>query len=64
MGIVLRKTFEAEHMWVHTQEEDGKPGVKLDCMFFKAYQDEEEATKDYKELPTIIMCNSNAMFYQ
>lgn len=53
-------------------------GVKLDCMLFKARREQQSGGSSIDELrqevddtagefrsrPTIIFCNSNAMYYQ
>ena len=62
MGEVLAKTFEGEHKWV----KNGKGETKIDSMFFpttgeKVQDDKYDA--EYKSMPTIIICNPNAMFY-
>lgn len=64
MGNVLAETFQGEHRWInHT-----KPGrTIIDAMFFPASSevvDDKNASLHYKQQPTFILCNPNAMFYQ
>lgn len=64
MGEVLAKTFDGQHVWVK-----GKSKTKIDAMFFPATgekidKDNLKADKEFKKLPTFIICNPNAMFYQ
>ena len=51
-------------MWVRNE----KNGTKIDAMFFpatgeKLEKDNLKAEKNFKKLPTFILCNPNAMFY-
>lgn len=62
MGLILKKTFEGYHRWVR-----GAKGIKLDAMFFAATTemvDDNVYDLKYKDLPTYILCNPNAMNYQ
>jgi hypothetical protein len=61
MGLILKKTFEGAHLWVNVEK-----NIKLDCMFFSATTeklDDNNPTLSYKDKPTFILCNPNAMFY-
>ena len=64
MGKVLEKTFEGEHRWI----KPNKPNkTKIDAMFFTTTGEEVDDNvfdANYKSLPTFILCNPNAMFYQ
>ena len=64
MGMVLEKTFEGEHRWIKPE----KPGgTKIDAMFFTTTGEavnDDDPSMNYKNLPTFILCNPNAMFYQ
>jgi len=60
MGLVLAKTFDGQHRWIESD------GVMLDAMFFTATSevpDDGKATGAFKDFPTFILCNPNAMFY-
>ena len=64
MGEVLAKTFDGQHVWIK-----GKSNTKIDAMFFPATgekldKDNPKAEYKFKKLPTFILCNPNAMFYQ
>ena len=63
MGAVLAKTFEGEHRWIPAE----RGTSKIDAMFFSTtgekLNDDPLAVVDYKEKPTFILCNPNAMFY-
>ena len=63
MGEVLARTFDGQHVWVK-----GKSSTKIDAMFFPATGEKFDknnlkAEKDFRKLPTFIICNPNAMFY-
>ena len=61
MGLILKKTFEGYHRWISI----GK-STKIDAMFFAATTetvDDNNYYLKYKELPTFILCNPNAMNY-
>ncbi len=60
--MILAKTFEGNHLSVKVDE---KKGIILDCMFFTTTCEplNKEAPK-YKSMPTFLLCNPNAMFYQ
>lgn len=65
MGQVLAKTFEGQHVWIRNE----KNQTKIDAMFFPATaetfdKDNLSENKEFKRLPTFILCNPNAMFYQ
>ena len=65
MGEVLAKTFDGQHLWIKNQE--GKKS-KIDAMFFPATGEKLDksnlkAEKEFKKMPTFILCNPNAMFY-
>ena len=60
MGSVLANTFMGEHRWIASD------GILLDCMFFSSTSEKLEddiSEKTYKDKPTFILCNPNAMFY-
>jgi len=62
MGLILQKTFDGQHRWIP----DGEGG-KLDAMFFSSTIEvpvDDDENLDYKNKPTFILCNPNAMFYQ
>ncbi len=62
MGLILSKTFDGEHRWIKAAD-----GTKLDCMFFPTTVekvDDKDPDLKYKDKPTFILCNPNAMFYQ
>jgi hypothetical protein len=69
MGIVLRKSFKGNHVWIPSTSPDG---VKIDAMFFTANEqplvlDSSLHTDDntqYLSHDTFILCNPNAMSYQ
>lgn len=71
MGNILAKTFEGQRIKVPTEDD---PKIKIDCMFFTAtcepvvIRPSESTDKlplpKYLNLPTFILCNPNAMFYQ
>lgn len=66
MGQVLAKTFDGQHVWIKPKS---KGHTKIDAMFFPATaekidKDNLKADKEFKNLPTFILCNPNAMFYQ
>jgi len=63
---VLAKTFDGQHIWIKPKS---KGQTKIDAMFFPATaekidKDNLKAEKEFKKLPTFILCNPNAMFYQ
>jgi len=65
MGQVLAKTFDGQHVWIKSKHS----GTKIDAMFFPATsekidKDNLKADREFKKLPTFILCNPNAMFYQ
>ena len=62
MGIVLRKSFKGNHVWIPAS----KPGgVKIDAMFFTANEESMDAPNaSYLDYDTFIICNPNAMSYQ
>ena len=65
MGEVLANTFDGQQVWVKNE----KSKTKVDAMFFPATSEKFDkhnlkAEKDFKKLPTFILCNPNAMFYQ
>ena len=60
MGIVLANTFQGEHRWIESDN------ILLDTMFFASTSeklDDDDSGKLYKDKPTFILCNPNAMFY-
>lgn len=62
--MVLEKTFEGEHRWIKP-EKSGR--TKIDAMFFTTTGEavnDDDPSMNYKNLPTFILCNPNAMFYQ
>ena len=62
MSLILAKTFEGFPIKIPTNDD---PNVKIDSMFFTATCEplgKEDAR--YKRLPTFLLCNPNAMFYQ
>jgi len=64
MGMVLAKNFEGEHRWI-TDEKN--PSAQIDTMFFTVTgdkPDDDDYSATYKDKPTFILCNPNAMFYQ
>jgi fermentation-respiration switch protein FrsA (DUF1100 family) len=69
MGIVLRKSFKGNHVWIPAASPDG---VKIDAMFFTANEqplvlDSSNQTRNntqYLSNDTFILCNPNAMSYQ
>jgi hypothetical protein len=66
MGIVLRKSFKGNHVWIPPSSPKGS---KIDAMFFTA--NEEAFSLDpalrsnctYLDYDTFIICNPNAMSY-
>ena len=63
MGKILEKTFEGEHRWIKPKN---SKKTKIDAMFFTStgeVLDDEKDNADYKNMPTFILCNPNAMFY-
>ena len=71
MGQILAKTFDGVKLKIPVDEKD--PKIKLDCMFFTATCEplqfnqenlEKKSEPKYKSLPTFLLCNPNAMFYQ
>ena len=66
MGEVLAKTFDGQHLWIKSSN---SASTKIDAMFFPATGEKIDknnlkAEKEFKKLPTFILCNPNAMFYQ
>ena len=65
MGNVLAQTFEGQHRWItHAGRKDK---THIDAMFFTNTGEKIDDSNDslyYKENPTFILCNPNAMFYQ
>jgi len=69
MGIVLRKSFKGNHVWIPTSI---KEGVKIDAMFFTANEEplildktlHTSENSSYLDHDTFILCNPNAMSYQ
>ena len=69
MGIVLRKSFKGNHVWIPPTNPDG---LKIDAMFFTANEqplllDQSKHTREnsaYLMYDTFILCNPNAMSYQ
>lgn len=64
---MLERNFDGRHFWVKARD-----GVKIDCMFFPSTSEkvvlkkelvDTEAAPSYLGLPTMIMCNPNALFY-
>ena len=67
MGEILAHTFDGQHVWIKDKHQKSK--TKIDAMFFPATAEKFDknnlrAEKEFKKLPTFIMCNPNAMFYQ
>jgi hypothetical protein len=61
MGLILKKTFDGYHRWIHVDK-----NIKLDAMFFSANSEDVDDNKYnalYKERATFIICNPNAMNY-
>ena len=61
MGLILKKTFDGHHRWIRVSST-----IKLDCMFFASTSEDVNDMKsdlNYKSLPTMILCNPNAMNY-
>ena len=68
MGEVLATTFDGQHVWIKNNK-NGRTKTKIDAMFFPATSEKFDkanlkAEKNFKKLPTFILCNPNAMFYQ
>lgn len=64
MGNVLSQTFDGEHRWIRNADRDS---TVIDSMFFTntgEKVDDSNPRSNYKENPTFILCNPNAMFYQ
>lgn len=73
MGQVLSKTFDGQHVWIKNKDpissRERAKRTKIDAMFFPATGEKLDknnlkAEKEFKKLPTFILCNPNAMFYQ
>ena len=67
MGEVLATTFDGQHLWIKNNK-NGRGKTKIDAMFFPATSEKFDkanlkAEKNFKKLPTFILCNPNAMFY-
>ena len=62
LGLILQKTFEGHPIQILVDE---KKKINLDCMFFTATCEpiNDGVNNKYKELPTFIFCNPNAMYY-
>ena len=63
-GEILAKSLSGQHFWVKS----AKSKTKIDAMFFpasgeKINKQDLRAEKDYKKLPTMILCAQNAIFY-
>lgn len=67
MGIVLRKSFKGNHVWIPPSS---SKGTKIDAMFFTANEEafnlDPNLRQDcaYLDYDTFIICNPNAMSYQ
>lgn len=62
--MILAKTFDGGHLKIVS---DSKKKVLLDCMFFTATCEQQNDDSEgvlYKEFPTVLICNPNAMYYQ
>lgn len=69
MRFMLEKNFDGRHFFVKAQDDNNE----IDCMFFPSTnekvltgEDLEKAEKppSYIDLPTVMMCNPNALLYQ